>query len=203
MAVDPATARCNVVFVHPAAFDRSDGTRESPFAAIAAGPAGRGQLDAIRSGQPTPDGLEVRSTAEIAEANRRFWAGNGTPLLLILIVMVMVFGGVAFYASRKALHEQARAEIATLLAVGVPPQVLATSELVRTALSAGMAALIGGPLAIAIVAVANAQILGFHAAVQLSMVAASAGLMVIAGIGAIVGTGVRLRRANLAEAMAA
>jgi hypothetical protein len=35
------------------------------------------------------------------------------------------------------------------------------------------------------------------------MVAASAGLMVVAGVGALVGTGLRLRHANLAEAMAA
>jgi hypothetical protein len=192
-----------VVFVHPAAFDRAGGARGDPFAAVAAGASGRAELDAVRGRQPAPEGFEVRSTAQIANANRRFWAGNGTPLLLILIVMVMVFGGVAFYASRKALHEQARAEIATLLAVGVPPHVLATAELVRAALSAGVAGLIGAPLAVAIVAVANSQILGFHAAVDLTMVAASAGLMVIAGIGAIAGTGVRLRRANLAEAMAA
>jgi len=192
-----------VVFVHPAAFDHSAGSREQPFAAVAAGANGRAGLDAIRTRQAMRQGLEVRSTAQIADANRRFWAGNGTPLLLILIVIVMVFGGVAFYASRKALHEQARAEIATLLAVGVPPHVLATAELVRTALSACVAGLLGGPLAIAIVALANSQILGFHAAVQLTMVAASAGLMVIAGVGALVGTGLRLRRTNLAEAMAA
>ena len=192
-----------VVFVTPAAFDRSDGSREAPFAAVAAGAPGRAALDAARAGQPAPDELAVSSTAQIADANRRFWAGNGTPLMLILILLVMVFGGVAFYASRKALHEQARAEIATLLAIGVPPRVLGAAELARTAISACVAALIGGPLAVAIVAVADSQILGFHAAVELDMVAASAGLMVVAGIGALVGTGLRLRRANLAEAMAA
>jgi hypothetical protein len=192
-----------VVFVTPAAFDRSDGSREAPFAAVAAGGPGRAALDAVRAGQAAPDELAVSSTAQIADANRRFWAGNGTPIMLILILLVMVFGGVAFYASRKALHEQARAEIATLLAIGVPPRVLGAAELVRTAISACVAALIGGPLAVAIVALADSQILGFHATVELDMVAASAGLMVVAGIGALVGTGLRLRRANLAEAMAA
>ena len=192
-----------VVFVHPAAFDRSGGAREPPFAAVAAGARGRATLDGIRARQASPDELEVSDTPQIADANRRFWAGNGTPIMLILIVLVMVFGGVAFYAARKALHEQARAEIATLLAIGVPPHVLATAELVRTALSACVAAVIGGPLALAIVALANSQILGFHAAVQPVMVAASAGLMVLAGIGALAGTAIRLRRANLAEAMAA
>ncbi len=192
-----------VVFVAPATFDRSDGSREPPFAAVAAGGAGRAALDAVRAGQRTPGELAVSSTAQIADANRRFWAGNGTPIMLILILLVMIFGGVAFYASRKALHEQARAEIATLLAIGVPPRVLGASELVRTAISACVAALIGGPLAVAIVALADSQILGFHATVKPAMVAASAGLMVLAGIGALVGTGLRLRRANLAEAMAA
>ncbi len=192
-----------VVFVTPATFDRAGGTREAPFAAVATGPRGRAALDAVRAGQSPTDALAVSSTAQIADANRRFWAGNGTPLMLILILLVMIFGGVAFYASRKALHEQARAEIATLLAIGVPPRVLGTAELARTALSACVAAIIGGPIAIAIVALANSQILGFHAAVQPLMVAASAGLMVAAGIGALAGTALRLRRANLAEAMAA
>ena len=192
-----------VVFVHPAMFDRTGSARDVPFAAVASGAAGRAALRAIRNRQAAPGQLDLRGTTQIADANRRFWAGNGTPILLILIVMVMIFGGVAYYASRKALHEQARAEIATLLAVGVPPQVLAIGELTRTALSAGVAALVGGPIAVAVVALANSQILGFHAVVQPLMVAASAGLMVIAGIGAIVGTAVRLRRVNLAEAMAA
>jgi hypothetical protein len=192
-----------VVFVTPAAFDRSDGSREPPFAAVGAGARGRAALDAIRARAATPGELAVSSTAQIADANRRFWAGNGTPIMLILILLVMIFGGVAFYASRKALHEQARAEIATLLAIGVPPRVLAAAELVRTALSACVAAVVGGPLAIAIVALADSQILGFHATVKPVMVAASAGLMVVAGIGALAGTGLRLRRANLAEAMAA
>lgn len=192
-----------VVFVHPGAFDRTGGAREPPFAAVAEGSRGRATLQNIRARQASPDELEVSGTAQIADANRRFWAGNGTPIMLILIVLVMVFGGVAFYASRNALHEHARAEIATLLAIGVPPRVLAAAELVRTALSACVAALIGGPLALAIVALANSQILGFHAAVKPVMVAASAGLMVIAGIGALVGTSMRLRRVNLAEAMAA
>jgi len=192
-----------VVFAHPAAFDRADGTREPPFAAVATGSRGRATLNGIRAGHDSPDELAVSGTDQIADANRRFWAGNGTPIMLILIVLVMVFGGVAFYASRKALHEQARAEIATLLAIGVPPRALATAELMRTALSACVAALVGGPLALAIVALANSQILGFHAALAPVMVAASAGLMVLAGIGALAGTAFRLRHANLAEAMAA
>jgi len=191
-----------VVFVNPGAFDRAGGPRESPFAIVAAGAGGRTALQAIQRAYRAPGELEIRDTASIASANRRFWAGNGTPIILILIVLVIVFGGVAYYTSRKAASEHAHVALATLLSLGVPPRVLASAELVRGTVSALVAACVGGALAAAIVRLANSQILGFHATVNVAMVAASAGLMVLACCAALVGSWIRLRRTSLAEAMA-
>ena len=191
-----------VVFVTPAAFDRSDGSREPPFAAVAAGGPGRSALDAARAGERTPDELAVSSTAQIADANRRFWAGNGTPIMLILILLVMVFGGVAFYASREALHEQARAEIATLLAIGVPARARRRRARAHGDLggrrrdhrrAAGGRDRGAGRLA-------DPRLPCHRRARHGGGERRADGR---GGIGALVGTGLRLRRANLAEAMAA
>lgn len=167
-----------VVAVHDSAFDLPDGTRERPYAIIAPTAASAAALVRRIAGRPDRAAVQLRSTASIQAANATFWAGNGTPILLILILLIVAFGTIAYFTARRAAQEQAKPALATMLALGVMPGVLARAELARTLVSTLVAGAVALPLACAIVDLADSQILGFHAAVSLRMVLASMGMMV-------------------------
>lgn len=168
-----------VVAVHASAFDRPGGSRERPYAVIAPNELSGSMLARQVAGHTERDAVQVRSSASIRAANATFWAGNGTPLMLILVLIIMAFGSIAYFAARRGAQEQAKPALATLLALGVAPGVLARAELARALLSTLIAGVVALPIAHVVVELANSQILGFHAEVTLTMVLASMGLMVV------------------------
>ncbi|HEX2903987.1 MAG TPA: hypothetical protein VHO01_11080 [Jatrophihabitans sp.] len=187
-----------VVFVSPAVFIEPDGTMSQPYGFIV---AGQHALDRAHSLARELPNSEVLSEEQLRSENSRFWAGNGTPLLLLVIALSSLFAATSMYAARRASQEQARVAIGTLRAIGLTPGRASMVDLTRAIVIATAAALIAWPVAIALVTAANAAILGFHASVSFPLVVAALGVVVASDA---VGTLVlwnRLRAASVVEAI--
>lgn len=167
-----------VIVVSPSSF-MADGVMAPPFAVVAGSPRAIRVLDALA--HRSRGALEVRTTHAIESANERFWAGNGTPISMILILLIVAFATVAYFASRRADQEQARASLATLLAVGVKPRVVMQTEIVRAWINSLVAGTVGVPIGIMIVDLADSQILGFHAGVNAVMALSAMSLSILVG----------------------
>lgn len=192
-----------VLFTSNEAFRKADGELEAPYALLVGGPDAQQRAERLVAAAGVRTQTEVVSPARLRSENSRFWAGNGTPLLLVVIALSSSFCGVALYAARRALQEREQVILGTLQALGLRPDQVSLVDLLRALLATGVAAVAAWPVAAVIVSFTNAGMLGFHAPVTVSMPVAAAGLIVLANV---VGTGVlwlRISRRSVTESLAA
>lgn len=187
-----------VVFVPLDLFTQPGGIQTEPYGLVVAGPDAMGRAKRLAASMPD---TEVLTQQQLLNANSRFWAGNGTPLVLLIIALSALFAGTAMYASRRAIQEQARVSIGTLRALGLTPGRAALVDLCRAFLVALAAGVIAAPIAIGLTAAANAAILGFHASVTPLMVLAAIGVVVVSDVLGTVVLWRYLRRASIVEAI--
>lgn len=177
-----------VVYVSPAGFDLIEPA--GTFYGVLA----RGDLRDVRSvlERGSFDNAEALSTKQVREANEDFWAGNGTPLLLLLIGMISVFAAVATYLGQRAEQEQNRLVLGTLWAIGLTRWQMVEVQLLRSLLAIGMAIPIGWLAANVLLGISNRSIIGFSADAQIGHLVASTALLCV---GALVAA-VSLQRRN-------
>ena len=153
------------------------GSAQAAFGFVVDAP-NRQVVEAAVAGQ----GLQVLSTDELRERNSDFWAGNGTPILMLLILMIAVFGGSAIFAGQRAEHAAVRPVFRTVRSVGLTSIEAAQVDLARGLLRV----LIPAPLAVVVSCLAigllNHVILGFHASVEAGTVTAALGVVILASV---------------------
>ncbi len=190
-----------VLFTRSDMFRRTDGTMEPAYAVLSVGPDSPSHAQRLVASTPTPGALEVLSPSQLQRENTRFWAGNGTPLILLMIALSATFCGVALYAARRALQQREHVVLGALQSLGLRPGQASSIDLLRATLATLLAAVGAAPVAYVLVHVTNAGMIGFHAPVEPIMVAAAAGLIIFANL---IGTAVlwaRLRSSSVVEAL--
>jgi hypothetical protein len=190
-----------VVFTDRSAFSRADGTLDDPYAVVVGGPEATAHARAIVASTSRGDTVEVDSGASIKRANATFWAGNGTPLLLLVICLSGAFCGVALYAARRALQERERMSMGTLQALGLRVSQVCRIDLLRALLGTAVAAVLSVPLTIVLIKVVDAGMLGFHATLTPLLVLAAAGLLIFANLLGTAAMYVRTRDLSVVEAI--
>ena len=110
------------------------------------------------------------------ENNRDFWRANGTPVILILMGSIAVFGAAAMASKRESdlLHDIR--EIGTLNASGVSMKDIRRAESRRALRSSFNEALVAAPLAIGFVSAFNAAVSGLNVGVGPREVAVGAAI---------------------------
>ncbi len=178
-----------VVFVSPEGFARieplptyygvlADTTDTAAAAAVA------------RSG--LSDHAEVLTTGAVRSANEDFWAGNGTPLLLLLIGMISAFAGVASYLGQRAEQEHNRTALGTLWALGLTRNQMVEVQLLRSLLAVAAATPLAWVVTVGLLQLLNRSIVGFSADPGVNHLIAGAALLCIGSLAAAIG----LRRGN-------
>jgi hypothetical protein len=190
-----------VVFTDSTAFARADGTPDTPFAVVVGGPDALSRAEALVAGTGAAGAVEVLTGGQVKSANADFWAGNGTPLLLLVICLSGTFCGVALYGARRALHQRERMSTGTLQALGVRLGQVCRIDLLRAVMVTGVAAVLAVPVAWVLVLVVDTGMLGFHATLTPLFVAAAAGLLVLANVLGTAAMWVRMRTMSVVEAI--
>lgn len=166
-----------VVYVSVGGFARVEGSLE-PYGLLVAGEQGQ-VLDVVDD-----NSLQVLSSAEVREANEDFWAGNGTPLLLLLIGLISLFAATSTYLGQRAEHEQNRVVLGTLWAIGLTRNQMIEVQLVRSLMAVLCAAPIAWLASGVLLRAANQSILGFSADRTLRHLLAASALLVIGAVAA-------------------
>lgn len=190
-----------VVFTDVSLFTRTNGTMDPAYAVVVGGPGSLRHGAELARASGRSDAVEVLTGAQVKANNATFWAGNGTPLLLLVISLSALFCGVALYAARRAFHHRERTSTGTLQALGVSLPQICRIDTMRATLVCLIAAIAATPLAYAILRGVDAGMLGFHATLTAVYVLSAAGLLILANG---LGTGVmylQLRRVPLVETM--
>lgn len=193
----------SVVFTNLDVFQRADGSMEPAYAVLSIGPGSPAAAQELVASTPDPAAVEVLSPSDLKRENTRFWAGNGTPLILLMIALSATFCGVALYAARRAMQQREHVVLGALQSLGLRPGQASSIDLLRSTLATLVAAVGAAPLAYVLVRVTNAGMIGFHAPVEPLMVVAAAGLIIFANL---LGTAVlwaRLRSSSVVEALTA
>lgn len=191
-----------VLFTNPALFHNGT-SMSAPYALLVGGPDPLAHAHAIAAASGVGAEVEVLSAAQVKQANSRFWAGNGTPLLLLIIALSAAFCGVALYAGRRATQQRERVALGTLLALGLRPGQACGVDLLRALSATVIATTLAWPTAVGMVALTNAGMIGFHATVSVAMAAAAVGLLVAADTLGTVALWLRLRGASITASLQA
>jgi hypothetical protein len=187
-----------VVVTEPTVFANAAGALPPPYAITVLGPAAVPRAAKIAASLPD---AEVADSGQLRAANSTFWAGSGTPIVVILIAMSAIFSGFAGYASRRAAQEHARVGIGTLRAIGLTPGQVTAVDAARGLVAISVATLLAAPATFAMIHLADATILVFHASFGPGMLAASAGLLTLADLVASALLWRRLRATSIVEAI--
>lgn len=191
-----------VVFADPSVL-AVNGQPAPLYALVVIGPDSRARAQTLLAEAGAEGEAEVLSSDQVTTENARFWAGNGTPLVLLMITLSGIFCGVALYAARRALQERERVISATLRALGLRPGQAAQVDLLRALIATALAGLAAWPIAAAIIAFTNQGMIGFHASVTPTMVAAAVGLIVGSSVLGTVVLWARMRTASIVTALSA
>ncbi len=162
-----------VVYVDPSAFDLIEPS-ETFYAILAAASRERVRAALGASGD---EPFEVLSTEQIRAANEDFWAGNGTPLLLLLIGMIAAFAAASTYLSQRAEQEQNRYVLGTLWAIGLNRRQMVEVQLIRSLLAVAVATPVGWIASLVLLELTNRSIIGFSASARVSHLLAASALL--------------------------
>lgn len=121
--------------------------------------------------------LQALSTDEFLAKNEDFWSHNGTPLLILLIADIAVFGGATFASTKRFEQERNAAAVATLQAIGMTKRQLAEQELARNTIMTAKGVVPGALGAVATTQFINSALPGFEGKVTPGMVFGSTGLI--------------------------
>ncbi len=183
-----------VFYVTPEGFRRFDAPNETRYGVVIA--ADRSVTEALVAEAGLSDSTDVQTTADLLEANRTFWTGGGTPLVLILISMVGILGGASLYAARREEQEHHRELLGTMWALGLTRPATIEIDLIRAVTKVLLGALAAIPIAWLIVQAMNAAVLGFNAVMRPAHVFASAGVFLLAAGSGVAVMAWRLRQAT-------
>lgn len=179
----------SVVFANSAAF-----TNDAPFGLVAVG----ADLPDLRT-HLEGSGVQIVTTDELRSANSRFWAGNGTPILMMLILLIAGLGASSIYATRRAEHEATRHVTATVRSIGLRSGEAFEIDLARGLFAVFVPALPAVLVGAVLVGFLNSAVLGFHAAVDLRTGLAAIGTVVAATCVATATSYLRDRRRSLVD----
>jgi hypothetical protein len=126
--------------------------------------------------------VQVLSSQQLEQRNSGFWAGNGTPILMMLITVITVFAGAAIFGSQRAEHAAVRPTFRTLRSVGLTSTQAAQIDVARGLLRLGIALLPALALSFASIQALNSTTLGFHASLNVTVVLAATGVVVVATV---------------------
>ncbi len=188
-----------VLFVNHAGFERIEGSGIEPFGAVLGGDAGP-VADLVKH-VADPEFVDLVATASLRSANERFWTGNGTPLLLLLVLLICAFAGAAMFAARQTEHERNRAIVGTLRAIGLNRWSAIELDLAQSALTVLKVTVPAWLIASALIVGANRAILGFTADLTLNHVIGATGLLVLVAQTSAAVLAFRERRIELIELM--
>lgn len=158
-------------------FTSTDHASEPPFGLLVVAT----DFDALHlaidgSGSP----VDVLSIDDLRRGNTTFWAGNGTPILTMLVVLIAVFGAASIFATRRSEHEATRDVRWTIRALGLTRGEGRQLDLARSLLTVVLAAAPAAAISAVLVAALNTAVLGFHASVSVSTSLAAMGLTAMA-----------------------
>ncbi len=140
----------------------------------------RATLGTALEGVPGGDHVQILTSRQIHRENIKFWSGNGTPILTMLVMLIAIFGAAAIFATRRAEREATKEVSGTLRALGLTAHQATQIDLARSQISVLIPALPAAGLGALLVAFLNTSVLGFEPLVGLSTVLSSVGLMAIA-----------------------
>jgi len=189
-----------VVFVAPSLFQLSGGSMAAPYGAIVGGPNPAQEARAYVDLHHIQN-FEILTESQLEANNSAFWAGNGTPLILMIITLSALFSGVALYAGRRASLEQARVELGTLRTLGLSAWHACAVDLCRALIKALVGSVLAWPFAVALINVTDAQIFGFHGELTAPTMAAGCGVIIAANIFGTMAMWQVLRRSSIVEAI--
>lgn len=169
-----------VAFAHSTLFSGLAEGASPAYAALVVGPDAQQVAQDAVAASGAAGSVEVLTPAQLRAENARFWAGNGTPLLMLMILLSGSFCGVALYGARRAMQEREHVVIGTLRALGLRPGQTSTVDLLRTLIATTIAVIFAWPLAAALIWITGQGMIGFHAQMPALTVIASAGLIVLA-----------------------
>lgn len=201
-ASDYSLINRTVIFAGLDAFQASPGHTMPSYAVVVAGRGAQQRAARLAYDSGVAGQVQVLSSPTLLANNATFWAGNGTPLIMLMIVLTAAFCGVALYGGRRSLQHRERVAIGTLRALGVSASAACQIDLLRTLKATAVSGVIAWPAAIVIIAVTDSGMIGFHAFITPLMVLAAAGVIVAAES---LSTGLlllRLRRVSVTEAIA-
>lgn len=190
-----------VIFLNASDFTRTDGSQEDPYAVVLSGPDAGQRATRLVNSVGLNSSVQVVAGDTLKAENATFWAGNGTPLLLLVICLSGAFCGVALYAARRATHRREHVPLGTLQALGLCVVDVCRIDLLRTTLAILVATILGAPVAYLLLGVVNAGMLGFHAEVTPMFLLSASGLLIFASV---LGTGMmylRIRHLSVVEAI--
>lgn len=153
----------------------------NPSAAATYGLVATGERAEIEAATKSAD-VQVLSTAELEGFNSSFWSGNGTPILMLLILLIAVFGGAAIFASQRAEHAAVRPVFRTIRSLGLTSVEAAQVDVARGLLRLLIPAAPALLLSWFTVKLLNASILGFHASISAATALAAIGVVVLASV---------------------
>lgn len=121
--------------------------------------------------------IEALTTDEFLSANEDFWAHNGTPLLILLIGDIAIFGGATFASTKRFEQERNAAVTATLQAIGMTKMQLAEQELARNTITTMKGVIPGAIGALATTKFISSALPGFEGKLTPGMIFGSTGLI--------------------------
>ncbi|MGH1502968.1 MAG: hypothetical protein ACRBI6_05390 [Acidimicrobiales bacterium] len=145
---------------------------------------------------PLPAGLEALSTDELRQRNEAFWAGNGTPLLLLLILLVMTFASTALYGALRTDYDRHRRLLSTLWALGQTRTEMLDTFLLRSLHLTALAAPPAAALSWILMAASSATILGFNGRITLLHLLGATGSVIACSLATISALAVATRNAT-------
>ncbi len=145
------------------------------------------------------DSQEILSTEELLDNNSEFWEGNGTTLMMLLIMNISAFGGISMYERKRAEQEYNRSDIATLRSLGMSVKDIAQIDFARATITTAKASIPVMPVSYVVSEMSNVGIAGFNSEIDSAMVAGAAGTILTAKTAGVALLTKRLRKISPAE----